>query len=147
MSDARSGVKIALQTTSDTAAIAAGRILVAPYNSGDVLATTVPGVDVCVVGVSASEVASKSAAAKTDIAVQTSGVTSVPKPTDLSVYAGNIVSVINGTTTVGTGSGSTCLYATVATTLASGYLALGRCVKNATTTDTDVEVELNLQSA
>jgi len=146
MSDARSGVKIALQTTSDTAEIEVGRILVAPYASGDVLATTVAGVDVVVMGVSASKVASRTTAAKADISVQVSGVVSVPKPIDLQIFAGNMVSVINGTTTVGTGSGSTCLYATAATTLSSGYVALGRCVKNATTTDTEVEVNLNLES-
>lgn len=139
------GTKIKFQTTSDTAEIAAGRILVSDA-SGDVLATTVPGVDGPVVGVSVTKVASRTTASQKDITVQVSGLASVPKPTDLEIVAGAMLYCMATTTTVGTGSGSTCLEATNATTINDGFEVLGRAAYDATTADANVIVNLRLEA-
>lgn len=140
------GRTIKFQTTSDTVEIAAGR-MVTRDGSGDVLATTVPGVDNPMVGVSATKVASRSVASQKNIVVQVSGMVSVPKPTDLEVFAGAMMYCMATTTTVGTGSGSTCLEATQGTTLAAGYAYIGRAAYDATTADANVIVNLQLEGA
>lgn len=139
------GRKIKFQTTSDTVEIEAGRIVVSD-SSGDILATTVPGTDGPVVGVSATKVDSRTTASQEDITVQVSGMVSVPKPTDLAVVTGAMMYCMATTTTVGTGSGSTCLEATNATTISSGYNTLGRAAYDATTADANVIINLELRS-
>jgi hypothetical protein len=136
------GRTIAFQTTSDTVEIAVGRIVTSD-SSGNILATTVSGVDVPVAGVSATKVASRDAAAQKDISVQMSGVVTVPKITGAIVLGAYVYSSAT-TTTIGTGSGSTCVGAASATTAGTMHSRLGRCVKAATATDDYVEVELML---
>lgn len=129
------------QTTSDTVEIASGRIVA--MSAGLVIATTLSGVDVPVFGVSASKVASRDAASSADINIQISGVASVPKTTTATLYQGAMAYCQATTTTVGTGSGSTCLMAAAATTLSAGYAYLGRVAYTATTSDTEVKIALN----
>ena len=139
------GRTIQFQSTSDTVEIAAGRIC-GVNSSGLIIATTVLSVDIPIIGVSGSKVASRDTASSEDIAIQMEGVASVPKHTDLSIAAGAILQVTAATTTVGTGSGSTCLMATTATTIAGAYLTLGRAAAAATTSDANVLVKLGIRS-
>jgi len=137
------GLIIGYQTTDDTVPIAVNRILTRD-SDGDVVATTVPGVDVPIVGVSSGAVAARTTSSQKDIPVKTQGLARVPKPTDLAMKVGFIVTT-NGTTTVGTDNGSTCIMATTATTLAGGYKDLGRVARDAATTDTEVLIALNIR--
>ena len=137
------GLVIGYQTTSDTVPITVNKILTRDAD-GDVIATTVAHVDTPIVGVSSGAVAARTTGSQKDIPVKVQGLARVPKPTDLAMKAGFIVTT-NGTTTVGTGDGSTVIMATTATTLGGGYNTLGRVAKDAATTDTEVLLALNIR--
>jgi len=142
MTSTGQGIQVQYTTTSDTAKIPAGMILGA--SAGSAIATTLLSVEIPCIGVSVTEVASRDSASTKAITVQTSGIVDVVKTTTASFVQGAMCYVQATTTTVGTGSGSTCLMATSATTVAAGYLKLGRCVKAATTSDTTVQIDLQL---
>ncbi len=145
MTSSGKGLNVQFTSTSDTAAIASGKILTA-NSSGNVSATTLPSVDLPIVGISVTQIASRTSASQKLITVQTSGIVDVAKTTTASFVEGAMCYVQATTTTVGTGSGSTCLMAASATTVAAAYNTLWRCVKAATTSDTTVQINLNLRS-
>jgi len=133
------GTNIEYQTTSDTALIDVGYILAA--SAGAAIATTVPSVEIPIIGVAKSKVAALTTAAESDIAVQISGPCTCKKESSAPIALGAIVSAA-ATATVG---GITMLVAASGTTAATGsYCQLGRCTKAATTSDTEVDVYLNL---
>lgn len=137
------GLVIGYQTTSDTVPITVNKILTR-NSSGDVLATTVAAADTPIVGVSSGAVAARTTGSQKDIPVKVQGLAYVPKPTDLAMKVGFIVST-GGTTTISTGDGSTVIMATTATTLGGAYKDLGRVAKDAAATDTEVLVALNIR--